>query len=221
MAAVSDSGGLPDLVGLSDDEIDSLEENEHPSEEDEAIISSWVADLPRQSQQMQEQQLRNGVALPAVAPAEDDDRPANFEECRKMLDEFFSARVYGKNQTMTWQITENLPRKKKDTEFDKLLQTLRVYDNRRYVSQRWLMFRKARGVVPPPVYKFENVRELLVELEKCIDVPKVVQESIRSTQKWLSTDHMLDKITCYGIEPQTTSLQGGITKVYNTFRHPS
>jgi hypothetical protein len=50
--------------------------------------------------------------LPAVAAAADDidDRPVNFEECRKRLDDFFSARVLGKNQTMTWKITENLPR---------------------------------------------------------------------------------------------------------------
>ena len=55
---------------------------------------------------------------------------------------------------MTWKITDNVPRKRKDTEFDKLLQ------NRRYVSQRRHLFRKARGVVPPPVYKFETVNEL-------------------------------------------------------------
>lgn len=47
-----------------------------------------------------------------------------------MLDEFFSARVFGKNQTMTWKIMENLPRKKKDTEFDKLLQMLCILENR-------------------------------------------------------------------------------------------
>jgi hypothetical protein len=47
-----------------------------------------------------------------------------------MLDEFFSARVFGKNQTMTWKIMENLPCKKKDTEFDKLLQMLCILENR-------------------------------------------------------------------------------------------
>jgi hypothetical protein len=49
MAAISDSGGLPNLVYLSDNESDSLEEREQPSEEEEVIISSWVAGLPQQS----------------------------------------------------------------------------------------------------------------------------------------------------------------------------
>jgi hypothetical protein len=66
MAVVSNSGGLPDLVGLSDYEIDSLEEREQPSEEDEEIISSWVADLPQQSQQIQKQ-LHGRISLPLVA----------------------------------------------------------------------------------------------------------------------------------------------------------
>jgi hypothetical protein len=87
-----------------------------------------------------------------------------------------------RHQALTWKITDNVPRKRKDTEFDKLLQ------NRRYVSQRWLLVRQARGVVPPPVYKFENVNELFVELEKSIDVQKVVQKVIDSTREWLSTD---------------------------------
>jgi hypothetical protein len=67
----------------------------------------------------------------------------------------FSARVFGNNQAMTWKITDNVAQKK-DTEVDKRL------ENRRYVSQRWLLFRKARGVMPPPVYKFENVNELAI-----------------------------------------------------------
>jgi hypothetical protein len=102
------AGSAPDLVGYSDDEIDSIEEHEQPSEEDEELVSSWVADL-----QEQQVQVVSVAALPAVAAAADDiddDRPVNFEECRKRLDDFFSARVLGKNQTMTWKITENLPR---------------------------------------------------------------------------------------------------------------
>jgi hypothetical protein len=39
-----------------------------------------------------------------------------------MLDKFFPARVFGKNQITIWKIMENLPRKRKDTKFDKLLQ---------------------------------------------------------------------------------------------------
>jgi hypothetical protein len=122
MAAISDSGGLPNLVGLSDNEIDSLEEREQYSEEDEEIILSWVADLPQQLQQVQEQ-LQGRILLPLVVPtAEDDDWPINFEECHTTLDKFFSSRVFGKNQTMTWKITESLPCKRKDTKYDKLPQ---------------------------------------------------------------------------------------------------
>jgi hypothetical protein len=59
-AAVSHSG-LTDLVRLSDDEVHSLEESLLPSEEDESIISSWVADLPQQTQQMQEQEQQPAI----------------------------------------------------------------------------------------------------------------------------------------------------------------
>jgi hypothetical protein len=59
-AAVSHSG-LTDLVRLSDDEVHSLEESLLPSEEDESIISSWVADLPQQTQQMQEQEQQPDI----------------------------------------------------------------------------------------------------------------------------------------------------------------
>jgi hypothetical protein len=64
---------LPNLIGLTDDEMDSLKENEYPSEEYEEIISSWVADLLEQLRQMQEQQLQGGAALPVVVLAEDND----------------------------------------------------------------------------------------------------------------------------------------------------
>jgi hypothetical protein len=101
MAAISASGSLPNFLGLSDNDIESLEEREQPSEEDEEIILSWVADLPQQLQQMHEQ-LQGRILLPPVVPtAEDNDQPINFEECHTMLDKFFSARVFGKNQTMT------------------------------------------------------------------------------------------------------------------------
>ena len=52
--------------------------------------------------------------------------------------------VFGKSPTMTWKIPKNLPRKRKDTKFDKLLQTLRLLEKRQYVSQLWLLFCKAR-----------------------------------------------------------------------------
>jgi hypothetical protein len=46
------AGSAPDLVGYSDDEIDSIEEHEQPSEEDEELVSSWVADLQEQQVQV-------------------------------------------------------------------------------------------------------------------------------------------------------------------------
>jgi hypothetical protein len=60
-----------------------------PSEEDESIISSWVADLPQQTQQMQEQEQQPFSLPPVAPPPDDDDRPINFQQCRTMVDVFF------------------------------------------------------------------------------------------------------------------------------------
>lgn len=92
--------------------------------------------------------------------------------------------MFGKNQTMSWSLEENLPRRRKDTEFDKLVQTLHLPEKRWYISQRWLYFKKARGIVPPPVYKYENVNELISAVEKSIDEATVVLASIKTTQNW-------------------------------------
>jgi hypothetical protein len=80
---------------------------------------------PQQAQQL-EQNLQGALVLPSVAPDVADDEPPNFEEYCKKLHHFFKERVFGKNQTMSWSLEENLPRLRKDTEFDKLLQTLRL-----------------------------------------------------------------------------------------------
>jgi hypothetical protein len=111
--------------------------------------------------------------------------------------------VFGKSLTMTWKIPKNLPRKRKDNKFDKLLHTLRLLEKRRYVSQLWLLFCKARGILPPPVYKFENVNQLLAELEKCINVPKVVQEAqLIQFKNGFQQTHMLEKLHAMELNPR-------------------
>jgi hypothetical protein len=69
--------GPPGLDPLSDDDLDSLEYHEIPTEEHEQIISDWVADLPQQSRQL-EQNLQGALALPSVAPDVADDEPPNL-----------------------------------------------------------------------------------------------------------------------------------------------
>jgi hypothetical protein len=65
-----------------------------------------------------------------------------------------------------------------------LLQTLRLLKKWWYILQWWLYFKKARGIVPPPVYKYENVNELISAVEKSINEATVVLASIKTTQNW-------------------------------------
>jgi len=48
---------------------------------------------------------------------------------RAKLTELFTKRLCDKTQTMNWSMNENLLRKGKDTEFDKLLQDLQIFSN--------------------------------------------------------------------------------------------
>ena len=64
---------------------------------------------------------------------------------------------------MRWNLQANMPRANVDTEFDAFLVKLGLRDNRRYASQRWLMlFKKSRGIYPPPKYQVDSNQMLKV-----------------------------------------------------------
>jgi hypothetical protein len=77
----------------------------------------------------------------------------NYSLCRTELHNFFVMRVQDRSKSMNWSLRDTFPRRGKDTELDKKLEDLGLSDNRRYASQKWLDFRKARGVKPLPGFE--------------------------------------------------------------------
>jgi hypothetical protein len=83
---------------------------------------------------------------------------------------------------MNWALTENLPRKGRDTEFDKLLKELGFFENRRYQSQRWLEFRKNNGLVPAPTYKWTDSKQLRDQLmPRHLDLESILKNAVEQT----------------------------------------
>jgi len=70
-----------------------------------------------------------------------------------------------------------------DTEFDQLLQDLRIVSNRRYQSQCWLKFRKANGLVPAPTYKWEDSDQLRGQLQSPYIRPDSILTSAMESTK--------------------------------------
>ena len=86
-----------------------------------------------------------------------------FEFLQRKLHAFFSYRTTKNDiSTMRWNLQANMPRANVDTEFDAFLVKLGLRDNRRYASQRWLMFKKSRGIYPPPKYQVDSNQMLQV-----------------------------------------------------------
>ena len=103
---------------IADEVLLSLEE-ERPDETYDGEVDQWA-----EACQAELAQLLDGAigAAPPPAILTEPALPPNWDQVRDLLNQLFQKRVYDKTQTMNWDINENLPRKGKDTEFDKLLQ---------------------------------------------------------------------------------------------------
>lgn len=120
---------------------------------------------------------------PLTGPAEPQSDHINFNECRTRLAAFFKMRVYDKTKSINWSLRETLPRRGRDTEFDKEVDDLRLGGNRRYLSQKWLEFREARGMVPPPT--FECSAEEIDEAAASLVTKDIVEFAIKKTSSEL------------------------------------
>jgi hypothetical protein len=188
-----------ELIDEIADEVLLALEEERPDETYDGEVDKWA-----EACQAEFAQLLDGAigAAPPPAILTEPALPPNWDEVRDLLNEFFRKRVYDKTQTMNWPINGNLPRKGKDTEFDKLLQDQGIISNRRYQSQCWLKFRKANGLVPAPTYKWEDSDQLRGQLQSPYIRPdSILTSAIESTKTILYSlmrAYYLLILPCYG-----------------------
>lgn len=76
----------------------------------------------------------------------------DFETIRVVLANFFKDRVAKEK----WSLHDSLPRRGKDERFDLIVDGLGLKNNRGYLSRRWLLFKRSKGIYPQPAIQFDG-----------------------------------------------------------------
>jgi len=127
-------------------------DNESSADPDPTVVE-WVDAAPTEIARDIEADESPPPLPPVVGPLEPPKEGIDYKLCREELSKFFTKRVSDRSKTMVWALRDQFPRAGKDTELDKLLEDLGLANNRRYASQKWLAFKKAKGIVPPPTFE--------------------------------------------------------------------
>jgi hypothetical protein len=183
--------GTPNAQCIDEVDDSSSLEHETPDEMDIDQVHQWTAAA---QSELAHFSLEQSFSLSEI-PMEME--PPNWEQVHALLSQFFVKRVQDKTQTMNWSLNENLPRRGRDTEFDKLLQDLGILSNRRYQSQRWLEFWRNHGLVPAPIYKWNDSKLLRDQLSSNhMEISSILNNSIEKTKKILKQAN--SSVDCHG-----------------------
>lgn len=144
------------------------------------IEDFMVAFAERVDNMLEQRSVLGSATETAVTSAPSD---IDYEFLRNSLATFFLERC----ETGKWTLHGNLPRKGSDKELDDKLVELKLHVKRDYVSRRWLIFKKSKGIHPPPILDLhsDEIRERYT-MKLSPMIVQIINKSVTATTKQCS-----------------------------------